>query len=90
MRKVINSQDSQRTDTRELTFVVYIDHWENGNLRLNIEEIKKKIENPITLKTLGEVIFESEKFLVVENFYPKKLDFIFKKAIILRKSFIPK
>lgn len=71
----------------ELTFVEYIDHFENGNLTLSKKEIKEKVENPITLKSFGHIVHENERFLVIENFYPRKIDFIFKPAIISQESY---
>ncbi|MHA1428688.1 MAG: hypothetical protein ACTSQI_22145 [Candidatus Helarchaeota archaeon] len=72
---------------KKLIFVEYVDHWENGNLTLDAEAIRRKIEKPITLKSLGQIKEENDEFLVVEHFQPRKYDFIFKPAIRIQEIY---
>ena len=66
---------------KKLIYVEYVDHWENRNLALDSEEIRRKMANPVTLKSLGEITEENDEFLVVENFQLPTYVFIFKPAI---------
>jgi len=72
---------------KKLIFLEYKDHWENENLTLTKEELKRKMEHPITLKSFGRIIDENEEYLVVENFLPRKNHFIFKPAIKVQELY---
>ncbi|MHA1342153.1 MAG: hypothetical protein ACTSRC_20420 [Candidatus Helarchaeota archaeon] len=69
-------------------YVEYLNHWETNYIRLTEAEIRKKLEAPLVLKSFGTVRYEDKRYLVIENFYHKKMDFILKSAIISRKIFI--
>ncbi|MHA1310458.1 MAG: hypothetical protein ACTSQO_05950 [Candidatus Helarchaeota archaeon] len=46
-----------------------------------LKEIRGKIKNSITLKRLGQIKEENNKFLMAKHLQPRKYDFIFKIAI---------
>ncbi|MHA1279589.1 MAG: hypothetical protein ACTSQI_14250 [Candidatus Helarchaeota archaeon] len=72
---------------RKFIYVEYLDHWENKNIRLTDVEIRKKLEHPIILKSFGTIRYEDDRYLVVDNFSPPKVDFILKSAIVSQKFF---
>jgi len=72
----------------KLIYIEYLDHWYNDNIQLTDAELKRKLEAPIILKCFGKIRYENDTYLVLENFLPPKIVFIFKSAIILRKTFI--
>ncbi|MHA1360240.1 MAG: hypothetical protein ACTSRC_19130 [Candidatus Helarchaeota archaeon] len=73
---------------KKLIYVEHVDHWENRNLALDLEEIRRKMANPVTLKSLGEVKEENAEFLVVENFQLPTNVFIFKPAIRVQEIYL--
>jgi len=74
--------------THQLIYVQYFDHFSNENIRLTIEEIKQKLNQPIILQSFGKLIEENERYLVIQNLFPLKIDFIVKSCVLSQKKYV--
>ena len=86
---MINSKlksDQKSLENDKLVYVRYADHFFNGS-RLTIDEIIGKTKNGIILKSFGTILYENEKYLVLENVHEQRIDFILRSAIISQEIY---
>ncbi|NVM28845.1 MAG: hypothetical protein HWN65_08375 [Candidatus Helarchaeota archaeon] len=70
----------------KVELVTYLDNFESRK-QLTVEQIEERLENPVVLKSFGEVIMENERYLVVRHLQPPKFDFILKSCVISRETY---